>query len=106
MHVITHRRLLEFGRQYPDAVVPLDVWYRIMKAHRFADGHAVRQMFGSVDFVKGFAVFNIGGHKYRLVAAMRYSTGTNVGRCFVRYVFAHAEYDRWSAEQRKKKRRE
>lgn len=104
MHVITQRRLLEFGTQHRDAVVPLNVWYRMMKAHRFADGHELRQKFGSVDFVKGRVVFDV-GRKYRIVAALRFSTETNVGRCYIHHVFTHAEYDRWSDEQRKKKRR-
>jgi len=62
-------------------------------------------MFGTVDFVNEYAVFDIGGTKYRIVAAMRYSTATNMGRCYIKHVFTHAEYDGWSAGQRKKKRR-
>lgn len=101
MHVISHRRLLDFGHQYPDAVTPLDSWFRLIKAARFASPVALKRTFGSVDFVgQGLAVFNIGGNKYRLIAYVRYATKTNMGRVWVRNVLTHAEYTRWS--ERKK----
>jgi mRNA interferase HigB len=49
-------------------------------------------MFGSVDRVGGFCVFDIGGNKYRLVAAVHFDRQM----LYVRHVFTHAEYDRWS----------
>jgi mRNA interferase HigB len=35
-------------------------------------------------------VFNIGGNKARLIAAIHYNTS----RIYIRYVFTHKEYDR------------
>jgi mRNA interferase HigB len=37
-------------------------------------------------------VFDIGGNKYRLVAAVHFDRQM----LYVRHVFTHAEYDRWS----------
>ena len=66
MHVITRKRLLDFGRRHPDAVTPLDVWYRLMRAARFTNAAELKATFGSVDVLgQGLAVFNIGGNKYR-----------------------------------------
>jgi mRNA interferase HigB len=102
MHVITRRRLVEFGKRHPDAATPLDAWYRIVKAGRFSRWADLKSTFGSADSLgRGLVVFNIAGNKYRLVANVRYATETNVGRVYVRHVFTHAEYDRWSDERRK-----
>jgi mRNA interferase HigB len=102
VHVITRKRLLEFGRSHPDAVVSLDVWYRLMKAGQFTSWTVLKQTFGTADSLgKGLVVFNIAGNKYRLVASVRYTSETNVGRVWVRRVFTHAEYSRWSDERRR-----
>jgi len=53
----------------------------------------LKQTFGSVDMVpvKGRDpyVFDIGGNKYRLVAAIHFNTQ----KLFVRHVLTHPEYD-------------
>jgi mRNA interferase HigB len=54
----------------------------------------LQQTFSSVDLVHDRAgrdlyVFNIGGNKYRLVAAIHWNTG----RVFIRHVLTHAQYD-------------
>jgi mRNA interferase HigB len=104
MHVITRKRLVEFGKGYPDAVIPLDNWYRIVKARRFANWAELRAVFGSADSVGNrIVVFNIGGNKYRLVTTVYYATATNMGRVYVRYVFTHAQYDRWSDHRRQQR---
>jgi mRNA interferase HigB len=101
MHVITRKRLVEFGQAYPTAVTPLDVCYRLMKQGHFTSPEGLKAVFASVDFLgKGLAVFNIGGKKCRLVATVRYATATNIGRVWVRRIFTHVEYDRWSQERR------
>ena len=85
MHVIARKRLLAFGRAHPQAVTPLDVWYRVMKQARFTNSAELKATFGSADPVgKGLVVFNIGGNKYRLIAYVRYATRTNMGRVWVR----------------------
>src|SRR6266508_1007397 len=102
MHVITRKRLLAFGRAHPDAITPLDVWYRLMRKARFTHAADLKTTFGSADPVgKGLVVFNIRGNKYRLIAYVRYATRTNMGRVWVRHVLTHAEYDRWSEEKRR-----
>jgi mRNA interferase HigB len=104
MHVITRKRLLAFGRAYPDAVTPLDVWYRLMRKARFTNSAELKATFGSADPLgQGLVVFNIGGNKYRLIVYVRYATRTTMGRVWVRHVLTHAEYNRWSDEHRKQR---
>ena len=89
MHVISRKALVEFGQRHADAVVPLDAWYRIVKAASYADAAAVKAQFGSASFLShNRVVFNIGGNKYRLVVGFVYPT-----TAFVRHVLTHAEYD-------------
>jgi mRNA interferase HigB len=53
----------------------------------FAD---VRRVFPGADQVGRFTVFNVGGNKARLIAAIHY----NRKRLYIRQVLTHAEYDR------------
>jgi mRNA interferase HigB len=104
MHVITRKRLVQFGQSYPDVVTPLDAWFRLMKAGRFANSAQLKATFGSVDLLaKGLAVFDIGGNKCRLVTHVRYATVTNIGRVWVLEVLTHAQYDAWSKRRQQGK---
>ena len=95
MHVITRRRLVEFGKLHPQARRPLDIWYRLMKHSDLATPDGTKALFGSADFLgKNVTVFDIGGNKYRLSATMRY----DMQRVFIRQVMTHAEYVRRSAD--------
>jgi len=53
----------------------------------------LRETFPSADQVGKLTVFNIGGNKVRLIAAIHY----NRGKIYIRAVLTHAEYDeqRW-----------
>ena len=92
MRVISNKRLVDFGALHPHATVPLKVWRRCIEANAFAHFADLKAVFGSVDRVGGLYVFDIGGNKYRLVAAIHFDRQM----AYVRHVFTHAEYDRWS----------
>ncbi|MHB8415052.1 MAG: type II toxin-antitoxin system HigB family toxin [Acidiferrobacteraceae bacterium] len=97
MHVIAKPALIEFWTKHPDAKGPLGAWYRTMERGTFADFHALRVTFASADQVGGLTVFNIGGNKYRLIAAIHY----NRRKAFIRAVLTHEEYDRGQWKRRK-----
>ena len=92
MHVISRKRLNEFAQKHPDAKAPLAHWYRLMKRGVFSNFAALRATFSSADQVGKLTVFNIGGNKVRLIAAIHY----NRRRIYVRSVLTHAEYDEQS----------
>ena len=50
----------------------------------------VKRTFSSADTYKQFTIFNIGGSKYRLIAAIHFDGG----RVYVRHVLTHREYDK------------
>lgn len=93
MHIITRRRLVDFGRLHPEARVPLQHWFTIVRKTDYASFAALRATFPSADQVDRFTVFNVGGNKFRLIAAIHY----NRKKVYIRHVLMHAEYDqgRW-----------
>ncbi|MCP4669444.1 MAG: type II toxin-antitoxin system HigB family toxin [Deltaproteobacteria bacterium] len=90
MHIITRKRLLEFAKKHPDCSVALESWYRTVKHTNFDSFSEVRQTFPSADHVDKLTVFNIGGNKARLIAAIHYNTH----RLYIRHILTHKEYDR------------
>jgi len=92
MHIITRKRILEFVKKHPDCSTALESWYRIVKRTDFNSLNELRQTFPSADIVGNLTVFNIGGNKARLIAAIHYNTH----RIYIWYILAHKEYDRGS----------
>jgi mRNA interferase HigB len=90
MHVITRKRLNDFAATHPETSSALAHWYVIMRKARFANFVQLRQTFPHADQVGKFTVFDIGGNKVRLIAAMHY----NRNKIYIRHVLTHEEYDR------------
>jgi mRNA interferase HigB len=59
-----------------------------MKRNNFYSFAQLRAMFPQADQVNNLTVFNIGGNKVRLVAAIHY----NRRRVYIRAVLTHPEY--------------
>lgn len=93
MRVVSNKALTRFADRHPESAIPLQAWRRIMKSTRFSHFGDLRNTFNSVDCVRGYFIFNVGGNKFRVVAAIHFDRQM----LFVRHVFTHAEYDEWSA---------
>ena len=93
MHVITRKRPNEFAALHPDAGPALNRWYRLVKSGSFRSFADLRTVFPSADRVGKLTVFDIGGNRVRLIAAVHY----NRQRIYIRAVLTHREYDegRW-----------
>ena len=89
MHIITRKRINEFADKYPETKSALVNWYRLMKQNNFSSFAELRSMFSSADQVGKLTVFNIGGNKVRLIAAIHY----NRKKVYIRSVLTHEEYD-------------
>ena len=73
-----------------DAEQPLRAWVHIVRSAEWSKPTEVKEMFRSADILgSGRVVFNIGGNKYRLVAAVHYRGK----RVYVRFIGTHREYD-------------
>jgi mRNA interferase HigB len=91
VRVISNKRLVDFAALHPKATVILQSWRKVLESNRFAHFADLKAAYGSVDRVGQFFVFDIGGNKYRLIAAIHFDRQV----AYVRHVFTHAEYDRW-----------
>ncbi len=89
MHSITRKRINEFAGRYPDTKLALVRWYRLVEQGTFASFAELRATFPSADQVGKYTVFNIGGNKVRLIAAVHY----NRQKLYIRAVLTHREYD-------------
>ena len=86
--------LLRFARRHPDALGPLLRWHSAVEDAQWHDLAQVRVKFPYADQVRvasgrPVTVFNIGGNKYRLIAAIHY----NRGIIYVMRIYTHKEYD-------------
>lgn len=89
MHIITRKRLNEFAGRYPETRAALAHWHGLTKRNDFSNFAVLKAMFPSADQVGKLTVFNVGGNKVRLIAAIHY----NRKRVYIRAVLTHAEYD-------------
>ncbi|MEP6570824.1 MAG: type II toxin-antitoxin system HigB family toxin [Acidobacteriota bacterium] len=89
MHIISRKRLNEFAEQHQEAKSSLAHWYHLAKAGDFSNFVDLRGTLSSADQVGRLTVFNIGGNKIRLIAAIHY----NRNKIYVRAVLTHNEYD-------------
>lgn len=81
---------MEFAEEHENTSTALNSWYRIVKNSKISNFSELREIFPSADKVDNFTVFNIGGNKIRLIAAIHYNT-----QClYIRHVLTHKEYDK------------
>ena len=90
MHVITRKRLNEFAEKYPKTKTALAQWYASVKRNNFSSLPNLKLMFPTADQVGKLTVFNVGGNRVRVIAAIHY----NRKRIYIRAVLTHGEYDR------------
>lgn len=92
MRIYSRSTLRNFWAQsrYHDAAEPLRAWYTECEKAHWKNTAQVKKSFGTVDFVKGKAVFNIGGNKYRLIVDINFE----IELVFVLFVGTHKDYDK------------
>lgn len=95
MHIISRKALRAFAQRHPDSESALDAWFRIIRTNQFANLVDLRRVFPHADLVGTLVVFNIGGNKYRLIAAIHF----NRQKLYIRHVLTPEEYNRgaWKA---------
>lgn len=91
MRVISNKQLIEFSADHPDAEIPLQMWRKLIESDTYAHFANLKAVFNAVDKAGDYYVFDIGGNKYRLIAAIHF----NRQILFIRHVFTHKEYDKW-----------
>jgi mRNA interferase HigB len=90
MRVISHKKIVEFGSRHPDSRNPLNSWYKIVARTDYNSITELKRTFPGTDYLEGLFVFNIGGYKYRLVAAIHFNTKM----IYIRQILTHGDYDK------------
>ncbi len=95
MRIISRKRIIDFSKDHPSAKSSLETWYQITKAASFTTSGLLRRVFPSADRVvlkngRELTVFNIGGNKFRLIAAIHFNTQM----VFIRHILTHADYSK------------
>jgi len=98
MRVIARKNLRIFWEKAGnrDAEQPLRAWFAEAKKARWKKPQDIKDSYRNASFVgKDRVVFNIGGNKYRLVAAIKYDFGI----LYVRFIGSHRQYDKIKVEE-------
>jgi mRNA interferase HigB len=95
MRIIKPATLKDWAVRHPDAAGGLEKWMTLVEEADWRNFIEMRAVFSSADEVtvesgRRVVVFNIGGNKYRLIAAVHYNTQIVYTMLFM----THAEYDK------------
>jgi mRNA interferase HigB len=91
MRIISNVALTRFASIHPSAAGSLQAWRKTIEARDFANFAELKSVFNAADKVEMYYVFNIGGNKYRIIAAIHFNTQI----MYIRHIFTHKEYDKW-----------
>jgi mRNA interferase HigB len=90
MKLISNKMLREFALLHPNADQPLQDFRRLIEHGAYGSFGQLKATFASVDKVGERFVFNIGGNKYRLIAAI----ALQAQLLWVKAVLTHEQYDK------------
>lgn len=94
MNVVARPVLIAFWRRHVDAEQPLKAWYAEAARAVWKTPQDIKRVYPSASFIAGNrVVFNVGGNKYRLVAAVAYQFGA----VYIKFIGTHADYDKIDA---------
>lgn len=97
MNVVSKTRLRAFWAIHPQTEGPLTKWHAATSKAKWTCFDDVIKTYRRADRVNEFVVFDING--FRIIGQIAYSTK----HIYVKHVFTHDEYDRWTEQQRKRK---
>jgi mRNA interferase HigB len=98
MWVVGKLSLESFWKKHPQAESPLQRWVNIVEGAVWCSFADVRRTFGAADLYHegqaSYVVFNIGGNKFRLTAAVQYARKNIQGTIVILRIETHPEYNR------------
>ena len=90
MRVIARNVLLAYARTHPETAIPLERWYRLVKAANWTSMDDIRRAAPKSKVLnRDRARFEVAGGNYRLIAAFDFRRQI----VFVKFIGTHAEYD-------------
>ena len=104
MNVLTKRPFVEAAKKHPNDRDALLTVYRVLSKGEFADPLSLRAVFPTLDNFKHIDkwwVIDVGGNNLRLIACILFKPQL----VYVKGIFTHQEYDKFTAEHRKRKKK-
>jgi len=101
MHVISKQPFEKAKKLYPNDADALDATYKILKESKAKSPDELRKIFPSLDnfkYVNKWWVIDIGGNNLRLIAFIEFIGG----RCFIKNIVSHSDYDKITKQYREK----
>jgi|SRR6476646_10326239 mRNA interferase HigB len=90
MRLIARNVLLAFAKTHPETAVPLERWYRLVKAASWTSMDDIRQTAPRARVLNRERVrFEIAGGNYRLISSVDFRRQI----VFVKFLGTHAEYN-------------
>ena len=90
MRLIARNVLLAYAETHPETAVPLERWYRFVKAANWTSMDDVRQAAPKAKVLNRDRVrFEVAGGNYRLIASFDFRRQT----VFIKFLGTHTEYD-------------
>jgi len=94
VRVISRKAIREFSRNHQNAAAPLGSWHKAITTGTYTNFTELKRTFNSLDPVRAkgrtLYVFDIGGNKFRLIAAIHFDKQ----RLYIRFILTHADYDK------------
>lgn len=103
MHVISREPFDQAKVLYPNCAAALDATYIALKKNYAKSPEELKAIFPSLDnfkYVDKWYVIDIGGNTLRLIAFIEFKGG----KCFIKKICTHVEYDKLTDEYRRKKK--
>lgn len=103
MHVISRAPFDEAKAQYPTCAAALDAIYLALKKNYAKSPEELKTIFPTLDnfkYVDKWYVIDIVGNTLRLLAFIEFKRG----RCYIKQIVTHQEYDKITDEYRRKKK--
>ncbi len=103
MHVISKTPFQTAKYLYPNCAKALDATYKALKNSNAKNPDELKAIFPTLDnfkYVDKWYVIDIGGNSLRLIAFIEFIGG----RCFIKNIVSHSEYDKITDQYRKKVR--
>lgn len=101
MRVISKKVLESFWLKHPAAKAPLQSWHHVISKTSYASFSEIKKSFNSADYVAPFTIFDVGGNNVSVKTAIHYNTQI----IYIRAVMTHREYDQWTEEHRKQRKK-
>ena len=81
MHVISYRRLRDYGDQHADCRDALENWFKVAQKANWSNLIEVQAVFPTAEAVGNFTVFNIKGNHHRLIVSIDYERQVTADSC-------------------------